>query len=121
MRAREFAYWLQGYFEIEGAAESLTSAQARKILGKLEKVDMTGGDAAEQKAAAFASFAKGGLTGISYVSEAEQASALRNFTQTLRSSLNDLFIHAIDPTLPGDQDFHRNNHRPGGDRYEAMC
>jgi hypothetical protein len=31
MTARDFAYWLQGYFEIHGKAESLTPQQVEMI------------------------------------------------------------------------------------------
>lgn len=122
MRAREFAFWLQGYFEINGTDAALTPAQAKTVLAKAEKTDLSGADAADQKAAVFVSYAKGALASVNYVQPADQQSVLKGVTDKLRSDLNDLFIHAIDPTLPGDQQKHRDAHRPADKPgLIAMC
>ena len=94
MRAREFAYWLQGYFEINGASDALDVRQAKQILSKLEKVDTTGGDVSEQKAAAYVNFAKGALSSVEFISAEDQPKVLTGVTTKLRADLNDLFLHA---------------------------
>ncbi len=123
MRAREFAFWLQGYFELSGPSGSLTVKQANDILTKLQKVDTTGTDAVDQKAAAYANFAKGALDAIGYVLPQDQQAVLAGVTRKLRADLDNLFVHAIDPSIPGDQQQHRNKHRPDDDRPRivAMC
>ena len=43
MRINEFFYWLQGYFEISGTADILTSEQCTLILRHLDLVDVGNG------------------------------------------------------------------------------
>ena len=123
MKARDFAYWLQGYFEINGSASALTQVQAVQVFDKATSVT-AGTDPVELKAQNFVSYTQGALSSVSYA--APTVDFLIAATADLKSKLNDLFIHAIDPSLPGDQAVNRQKHRPrlddgrkGG--LEAMC
>ncbi len=114
MRAREFAFWLQGFFEIDGSTNAMTTRQAKDIVAKIEKVDMTAtaNDDSDKKAQAFVQFANGALSPVFYMPQENQAAFLEGVTARLRKDLNDLFVHAIDATIPGDQSQHRRAHRP---------
>lgn len=120
MKATNFAYWLQGYFELNGSDASLTEKQAKNLLQKAESVTR-GQDKAEEQAQGFVEYTKGALLAVK---QGVATPALLNMvTNELKTKLNDLFIHAIDPTVPGDQQQHRKTHRPGNDgpRLEPMC
>jgi hypothetical protein len=108
MKATDFAYYLQGFFEITGGANALTETQAKNLFKKAESVEAGGG--AEAKAQAFVDYTKGilfaadqGLADPSYLSAA---------TNNLRTKLNDLFVHAIDPSYAGDQTQFGQIHKP---------
>lgn len=120
MKAAEFAYWLQGYFEIKGGEEPLSNAQGQAILAKAKAVKADAGTV-EEKAHSFADYAAGLLFPISVEDQSDKF--LAAVTKELRTKLNDLFVHAIDPTLPGDQAVLRNTHRADDKRprIEAMC
>ncbi len=120
MRARDFAFWLQGYFEVTLSNDALDAAQAKQVLAKLEKIE-TGNDATEQAIGAYANFAKGLLSTVEYIAPEDQAKMLTGITAKLRSGLGDLFANTIDPAKPGDQQ--RNKPRPDDDRPRvvAMC
>ncbi len=122
MRAREFAFWLQGFFELNGRDEALSVDQSKLVLQKLQKVQ-TGTDLVEQSAGAYVQFAKGALTSIEFLEPYEQAKVLVGITAKLRVDLDNLFVHAIDPSMPGDQEQHRSRHRPDGKGpgLEVLC
>jgi len=118
MKAVEFAFWLQGYFELTGGADPLTATQAQKIAQKAATVKAGTGEA-EAKANDYVAFAQGVLL---MAGQTADGAALGFATQTLKSRLNDLFLHAIDPTMQGDQQQLRRTHRPeGGGGLVAMC
>jgi hypothetical protein len=122
MKAVEFAYWLQGYFEIDGTAPVLTTSQLRKINARAEAVQ-AGTDAAELSAKSYVDFTKGALSLLPPSGEADAGMA-RGISENLRTRLNDLFIHAIDPAIKGDQSQLRKTHRPDDDNkggVVAMC
>ena len=118
MNAVQFAFWLQGYFEIQGGTPSLNTNQAQAVLKKAQAVRAENSEA-EREAGAFVAFTEGTL---SVALEARDPALLTSTTGRLATKLNDLFIHAIDPTIQGDQTHLRRTHRPGGNGgIEAMC
>jgi hypothetical protein len=119
MKAIEFAYYLQGYFEINGGEAGLTGAQAKTVLKKAESVTH-GQGAAEEATQAFAAFTKGVLFTAGRVNR-PAPELMKAITDDLKQRLNDLFVHAIDPTVPGDQTAHRKTHRPEGARSDMLC
>ena len=111
MKATEFVYWLQGYFEINGAGNDLTQAQAQAVFKKAESAKSGQGDV-EEKAQEFVKFADR----ILYPTTLENfvdAKYLKTATQELKAKLNDLFIHAIDPSYDGDQNQLNQTHNGG--------
>lgn len=115
MKAVDFAYWLQGYFEMTGEGAALTAAQAEKIHLKAKTVE-AGTSPSEAEARNFVSFAQGVL-----MLARQPGADLGLATATLKTRLNDLFVHAIDPTMQGDQQQLRRTHRPEGGGLLAMC
>lgn len=87
---QQFAYWLQGYFEIAGT-EKLTDAQLLKIAGAAAKVEQ-----------------KGPLTRFVLDNIAVNAAGHK-----IAKFLNDTFIHDIDQTYEGDQDEFNDIHNAG--------
>ncbi len=122
MKAAEFAYWLQGYFEIKGGDAPLSNAQAQQILEKVKSVKAEN-NPVEAQANSFSDYAKGLLFPVTLEDQSDKF--LASVTKELKTKLNDLFVHAIDPSLPGDQSVLRQAHRPrpddGRPRIEAMC
>lgn len=116
MKAVDFAYWLQGYFEISGGA--LDIAKITAIYNKLQSVEMTAGNnPTEKKAAEFA-------TNLYRVILPPPGGTLdvAQATATVKQQLHDLFIHAIDPSYDGDQNhFHGLHGGPGGNRPGVRC
>jgi hypothetical protein len=119
--SRDFAYWLQGKFEIDDGNNHayMTLAQAKKILEKANSVDVSAGADVDN----FVIYAKNllfpageNMGDSDFYSEA---------ATKLRRKLNDLFVHAIDPTIQGDQTQLKEIHKPGGKKggggLEAMC
>ena len=122
MKAVDFAFWLQGHFEIKGDNAPLTRQQADVVLKKAQTV-VAGPGAAEAQAQVFVSFAQGALL-MATQSPVLDNGALTFATDTLRNKLNDLLVHAIDPTIKGDQEQLRRTHRPdrrNDSGFEAMC
>lgn len=124
MKARDFAFWLQGYFEILSTDAPLTIAQGRQVAEKLEQVD----DTSDDKVGKFAEFARGLMAAVqSLPGEPQKEAALQGITPMLRKALNDVFLHAIDPTIKGEQQQLRRTHRPNdkdtppGGGLVAMC
>jgi hypothetical protein len=118
MKATEFAYYLQGYFEIDGNDRALTNAQAKKVLERAKQSKPDG----NAQAQSFADYTAGVLFPVTVEDQSDKF--LSTVTRELKTKLNDLFIHAIDPNVPGNQEQLRNTHRPdrpGGGRIEAMC
>ena len=87
----EFAYWLQGAFEISGCG-TLSEEQVEKIMQRLcslKELDQH-------------TFCNGYI--LTHY-EIESASA------GVRKLQNELFVHDIDPSYAGDQDFFHAVHR----------
>lgn len=125
MNARDFAYFAQGFFELNSDAESLTEKQAKQLYKKAESV-VKGQGGIEDKAQEVVEYTKGLL--FFATQNHSNADLVRQFlsssTQALKEKLNNLFVHAIDPTVPGDQQQLRDVHNPkrpptGG--LERMC
>lgn len=118
MRAVSFAYWLQGYFEIQGKDENLSMEQARKIFKKAESVK-AGTDAVEQSAKGSVEFIKGLLV---LAVQTNDANALAFATKQIRDNLNNLFIHSVDPSYEGDQTNFNNIHgnKPPGSGFNQQ-
>lgn len=118
MKATEFAYWLQGYFEIDGNDKPLDNAQAKKVLERAKQSKPDG----NAQAQSFADYTAGVLFPVTVEDQSDKF--LATVTRELKTKLNDLFIHAIDPNVPGNQEQLRNTHRPDRPRnggIEAMC
>jgi ABC-type transporter MlaC component len=112
MKAVEFAYWLQGYFEISGTEDTLTVPQARKILSTAKKV-RAGREEAEKDAMDFV-FSLTALLGCTTpelkIADTALTAVLKEATPQLKKQLNNLFQHAIDPSYDGDQSQFNNHH-----------
>lgn len=115
MKANEFAYWLQGFFEINGSDAALTAAQAKAILAKTEKVELAQGN---PQTLAFVAYAKGSLSTASRVASDE---LLKVVTDDLKTKLNAVFVHEIDPSYEGDQNQFGKIHRPNGPDFTVRC
>ena len=117
MKAVEFAYWLQGYFEIKDASthpinpfgmfeDELSRDQVTGLLEKAGTVQV-GESAAEKKAGIFVEFVKTTL--------AKQP--FRATATAIKEKLHELFIHDIDPSYEGDQSvlgkLHKSGPEPG--------
>ena len=90
MKATEFCYWLQGAFEL-GEQTSLTDPQvvcARKHLELVRANGMTG----PERVVTFC----GWVAGVFDLLEGSDATVRKRGISMLRSSLNDVFEHAID-------------------------
>lgn len=129
MKSIEFAYWLQGYFEIGTSGPIfdsqpvLTPMQAARVATRLATVEPT-------KDVKLANLIKvvGECIAALQVEDAHEGQAVLTKvikTKLIQDTLNDTFIHAIDPAIPGDQQQQRNLHRPKGPAtpggFEAMC
>lgn len=116
MKAVEFTYWLQGYFEITGGAPVLTTDQLRQVNAKAKSVQ-AGTDVSELAARSFADYAQGALSLLPERGEAD-AGMLRSLSENLRTRLNGLFFHAVDPAAKSDQqnlgDVLRTERKRGG-------
>jgi hypothetical protein len=124
MKATEFVYWLQGYFEITGTTTTtLTPYQAQQVLQKAESVKDDGQSNADTQARDFVAYTKGVLFPVTQ--SIDDQKFLKAVSDNMQKKLNDLFIHAIDPAIPGDQQQHRQAHRPerppGGGGIERLC
>lgn len=122
MKAVEFAYWLQGYFEINGGEPVLSTTQLRQLNERAESVQ-AGNDAAELAAKSYVDFTKGMLSLMPETGEVDAGMA-KGISDKLRTRLNALFVHAIDPTIKGDQQVLRRKHRPddkGNGGLVPMC
>jgi hypothetical protein len=119
MNAKDFAYWLQGYFEVKEADSNdarvtgrdgyLSGFQAKAVLEKAESVK-PGTDPVEAQAQNFVMYVQGALSTLKF--ETPTLGFLVSTTTNLKIKLNELFVHAIDPALPGDQAVNRKAHRP---------
>ena len=116
MRKQEFAYWLQGYFEISGGT-SISLDAAALIKEKLE-------NAKKDKATQSADFdhflgqAEAFITIL--VSDTTDPGTRELLGKEISKALNDLFVHAIDPSYKGDQKQFGKIHKPNGNGYTGM-
>ena len=111
MKAVEFAFWLQGYFEISGGAPELSGDQLRAIAKKAETVKAEN-TPAEQAAKSYTDYVRGALSLLPEGGPVDTGMAVK-ISNNLQGKLNDLFVHAIDPSIQGDQQRFRDIHRPG--------
>jgi len=110
MKFDQFAYWLQGYFEITEGEASLTTSQVSKIKNHIllhmecshrEKIDPN----------TFICWLNGAITFYEDLPKEKQEELVKEINQ----KLNNLFIHKIDPKMPGDKDSLQNIHDGGID------
>jgi hypothetical protein len=126
MNARDFAYFAQGFFELNDGAKSLTEAQAKQLYKKAESV-VKGQGGVEDKAQEVVDYTKGLLffATQNHPNSDVISTFLSSSTKALKEKLNDLFVHAIDPTVPGDQqqlrDVHNPKRPPPSGGLERMC
>jgi hypothetical protein len=106
MKATNFAYFLQGYFEVAGEDATLSKQQAEQVLKKAAEVK-AGDTPAEQHALTFVGYTQ---TKIQF---AFTSGKLKEATDDIRKELNSLFEHAIDPSYEGDQQQFSDLHKPG--------
>lgn len=121
MKARAFSFWLQGYFEINGDDKPLSVQQMCQIRARLDKVDP---GFSEGQISAFEAWLRGSLDTVQLLPQIQQEAIAAAVTVEIKQRLNNVFVHAIDPTITGDQNQHRRTHRPEGKPgggIEAMC
>ena len=95
MRINEFFYWLQGYFEISGMADALTSEQCTLILRHLDLVDV--GKGGSPDAARLGKM----RTLLDLAVEGTLPRGIA--TEKIRSEVSEQFIHVIDPAAGGPE------------------
>lgn len=116
MKNTDFAYWLQGYFEIKNQDESLTREQALLILEKITLTRDTKTPAEENTA----SFVQECKTILEFSSSEGNSGMLAHATESIRTKLNDVFEHVIDPSYEGDQKKFNKIH-DGSPKFTARC
>jgi hypothetical protein len=110
MKATEFAYWLQGYFDHSGVNSVWTETQAKEVFKKAESV--RAGDISEDKAEAFVGHVKCILNVAEMgLPPSKHPRYLRHSTDTLREALNNLFNP---PAIPEEQKVVRRASRSSG-------
>jgi hypothetical protein len=101
MKAQEFCYWLQGYFELSGASE-LTTRQTEMIDRHLAMVSI---------------HEKGDGRSVQFCNELREAlrprfgktpTIDRSICAGVKSRLNEVFLHEIDPSYPLDDQSNLN-------------
>ena len=104
MNAREFAFWLQGAYEVGGENFVISNVIADKINVQLKRVstENMGVDLAE-----FIGYVTAKLEDFNTLTSQD---ARLNVSNAIGQKLNDVFVHAIDPTIKGDQKNLRNLH-----------
>lgn len=87
MTNKEFCYWLQGYFELDGSIESLSEAQLIIIKNHINLVK-----ANDKILGEFTSWLEGAID----ISESPTTRA--KLTKLAQSKLSSVFEHTIDPS-----------------------
>lgn len=104
MKAREFAYWLQGYFEISGhETPAVVPAQVEIISKKLDTVELTSG---EDQINEMIGYIKSKLEILKYLAEPNNQMNQVLYHEigiSVAKKLDDVFLHAIDPSAKNDQ------------------
>ena len=90
MRINEFFYWLQGYFEISGTTEALTSEQCTCIIKHLDLVNVVDMTRATKMRTLLDLAVEGVLP-------------LAIATTRIRGEVSEQFIHVIDPAAGGPE------------------
>ena len=117
---REFAFFMQGYFEINGDIAPIGPRQIEAIDKKLQRLELSEGTA--PKLLEFVGMVKGVLPLLKDQNLPREMHD--QITKQIKDQLNDVFVHAIDPTIKGDQQGLRAIHkgkRDIPDGSEAMC
>ncbi len=91
---QQLAYWLQGFFEINGSTE-LNSSQIGTVLVTIAKMEQKG------------SVARFALDTI------DSDATPKDIGATIAAHLNKVFEHEIDPSYDGDQTAFGNIHNGG--------
>jgi hypothetical protein len=110
MKATDFLYSVQGYFELNGSDAPLTQQQMQKVL-KLADSVKKGEGPLEDKAQEVVEYTKGALSAVSKIN-LNSNDLLKVVTEDLRRKLNDTFIHSVDPSYAGDQNTFNQIHKP---------
>ena len=100
---RDLAYWLQGYFEIADTTE-LDATTLKAVALKINEMPEQG------------PLAK-------FILQTVLENGFENQGPAIAWMLKETFIHAIDPTIEGDQEQLRRTHQGGDDKpgVVAMC
>lgn len=127
MTPTNFCYWLQGFFELASPG-GLTDAQVVTIQNHLAMTDITRSPAWEAPSGKmapteFCQWLKGFLAVVT-MKETLREGLNFTATQKLRETLNDVFLHSIDPSFPAHQQEALNKAHNGGRSsgdLEVMC
>ncbi len=97
MKVRELLYWLQGAFEINDDQFFLTAPAAGKLQEKLSKVDKKQADPQVIETIGYIK----ALT--EEILAADRPVTQKRLSDKIKVHLNDIFVHAIEPSIKGDQ------------------
>ena len=118
MTPRSFAYWLQGYFEIQDDNTPLNAEKSKAILKKIEAVDMSERNV-DPRIARSIGYIEGQLETAVKIGYED---VFDEITKNIKTRLNRVFRHAIDPTIEGDQKDLKRRHKPGDSSgLEVLC
>lgn len=95
MKARDFCYWLQGYFEIADSSE-LNSRQIEIISNHLKMVFIYENLEVHTKTLEFCFWMQGILQAIAITKASKEPSA---YVPQIKAKIAEIFIHEIDPTF----------------------
>jgi hypothetical protein len=125
MKFDQFAYWLQGYFELGDHfdAESLEASKTKKATPFLTITQVQCVKShiqlhfecvlrENEQPEPFICWLEGSLNYYDKLPVPEQANVVRE----IRERLNNLFIHKIDPQMPGDKDSLQDIHDGKGSK-----
>jgi len=132
MKARDFIYFTQGYFEIAEASNTpstLSLDQAKILKDNIQKIDKSfNPDFIEQQCLNTVSFI-GGVLAILDMQASPTSEKLDNISKIIQTKLNETFVHSVDPSYEGNQkdfqDIHdgekKNSDGPKPNGLEALC
>ncbi|GEM_PF-1627298 len=109
MKTQEFAYYLQGYFEINGSDNIISTRMANVLDNKLKKLETAQTDAPQLLE--FVGMVKGLLPLLK--SESTTNDMRATLSKQIGDQLNNAFVHAIDPSYAGDQNQFNQTHSGG--------
>jgi len=103
MKQDEFCYWLQGHFELNPDAETLTVAQSVMVRSHLELVKQCRPKDRKKNTVAIDGFCAW-LDGALDVAPRTENGLHPDSVQAIKTRLGKEFLHVIDPKVPGDKE-----------------